>query len=274
MTLPIYLEELSQLAMEEFSAAGENISAEEVNIEAQLFETNVTRTYYQIKKKYVPDSVTTYFSVVAGISNDFTQEQIEIIKDAFIIFAQRAVAHNGNPVTDCIIKYAKTFPRNQALPFPASPVTNPAVGEFGKIYVALFTSLGMFVTDDGQFSPQEYRTLLINRFDQDPIVDTGTGRKSYTLGKAGINIFSINFLLEISLNGKFIGSGSEYPGSKSTDVWAGTITHEILHNLGWEHGSSNTDTYIGEYGDCVERNGTDKSLGLTSYDNVCGTVSS
>jgi hypothetical protein len=173
-------------------------------------------------------------------------------------------------------KYAKTFPRNPALPFPGSPVTSPTINERGKIHVALYTSLGMFVNDNGGFTPQEYRPLLINRFDQDPIVDPGTGRKSYTLGKAGINIYSINPLLEISLNGKFIGSDSEYPESKNVDVWAGTIAHEILHNLGWEHGSSDADTYIGEYGDCVSRNGADKPLSLTPslYDVVCGTVTS
>jgi hypothetical protein len=273
MTSPMYLEEFTQRALEEISANDQSSSVDEVDVSTELVETSVTRTYFSIKKQLRSGS-SSYFSVVAGISNDFSSEQIDIIKSAFTLFAQRGYPDNFNPVQSCIGKYGSSFPRNPSLPFPDSPVTNPALTEIQKIIVAIYSCIGMFPDDKGNFIPQEYRPLLINRFDQDPVADPSTGRKSFTLGKAGVNIYNLNKLLEISLNGKFIGSGSEYPKSTDANVWAGVIAHEILHNLGWEHGSNDSGTYIREYGDCVERNGGDKALGLTtSYDEVCGTVS-
>lgn len=151
-----------------------------------------------------------------------------------------------------------------------------AIGQASLIYVATYSSTGNYLKD-GKYFPSEYRILLINRFDKDPVSDPATGRSSYTLGLAGVNIYAINNqILEISLNGKFIGAGSSYPSSTNKDVWAGVIGHEILHNLGWEHGADNTGSYIGEYGRCIERNGADQPLALVPlpYDEICGTVSS
>ena len=267
------LEKFTQLSLEEF-AAQEGCSLQtKTSINIELIENSITRTYYTFRRQISPPGGSTYISVNTGISNDFSKEQIEIIRDAVEIYVQR----NLNPAATCTGKYGKTYPRNLAFPFPGGlpDPQYPSVTEAGVIYVAVFSSTGAILKSD-KFSPAPYRTLLINRFDEDAVTDPSTGRTTYTLGKAGVNIYDINNqILEVSLNGKLIGAGSSYPGSTDRDTWAGTIAHEILHNLGWEHGSNNADSYIGEYGRCVARNSADKPLDLAPlpYDEICGTVS-
>jgi hypothetical protein len=265
-------EKFTQLSLEEFAAQEDCSLQTETSISTELIESSITRTYYTFRRQISPGG-STYISVNTGISNDFSKEQIEIIRDAVEIYVQR----NLNPATRCAGKYGTTYPRNSAFPFPGGlpDPQNPAVTEVGVMYVAVFKSTGAYL-DSGTFFPAQYRTLLINRFDEDAVTDPSTGRTTYTLGKAGVNIYNINNeILEVSLNGKLIGASSSYPGSTNRDIWAGTIAHEILHNLGWEHGANNADSYIGEYGRCVERNSADKPLALAPlpYDEICGTVS-
>ena len=268
------LDELVQLVLEELSADRESSSVEEMGVSTELLGDSATRMYYSFKRQISPGG-STYISINAGISQDFSQEQIDIIKDAIQLYFQRNLSYLRTSPLGCVLKYGSTYPRNPAFPFPhISP--DPKLDQGSLIYVATYLSTGNYLKD-GEYFPSEYRILLINRFDKDPVSDPVTGRTSYTLGLAGVNIYAINNqILEISLNGKFIGAGSSYPSSTNKDVWAGVIGHEILHNLGWEHGADNTSTYIGEYGRCIERDGADQPLALVPlpYDEICGTVSS
>jgi hypothetical protein len=49
--------------------------------------------------------------------------------------------------------------------------------------------------------------------------------------------------LRSKLNGSAIGSGSSYPYRLDRLTWAAAIKHEILHNLGWDHGNFGTDDF-------------------------------
>ena len=59
-------------------------------------------------------------------------------------------------------------------------------------------------------------------------------------------------------------------------TWGGIILHEILHNVGGTHPGRNSSDYVGslvyEIGWCVEREGADKSFGLTGNDGIGGAI--
>ena len=66
--------------------------------------------------------------------------------------------------------------------------------------------------------------------------------------------------LHIAINEGYLGDSSKWYG-RDTSYWAGVIAHEVLHNLGFRHGSGRdykedyAGYFITEYGKCVESNG-------------------
>jgi hypothetical protein len=62
-------------------------------------------------------------------------------------------------------------------------------------------------------------------------------------------------LLRISLNSDKLGSKSQYFLKNDIDYWAGVITHEVLHNLGYDHPNGYEGSFIKEFGRCTRYSG-------------------
>ncbi|MET0341958.1 MAG: hypothetical protein ABW252_13215 [Polyangiales bacterium] len=60
--------------------------------------------------------------------------------------------------------------------------------------------------------------------------------------------------LYIAVNGDFLGGDAE-PWMSDVDWWAGSIGHEFLHNLGYNHPTGYPGSFVSVYGDCVTSNG-------------------
>lgn len=102
-------------------------------------------------------------------------------------------------------------------------------------------------------------TLYINKFDK-PISDSFVTR-----GQAEIDYFYRNNKFSIELNSLALGNGSSYPRANEQAIWAGTIAHEMLHNIGWRHPVGVYDgTVIRTFQNCLVSNGSDATGGSFS----------
>lgn len=59
----------------------------------------------------------------------------------------------------------------------------------------------------------------------------------------------------VALNSDHMGSSSAYYYRDDAEYWAGVIVHEFLHNLGYNHPTGYTGSFIKEYGNCLAGNG-------------------
>jgi hypothetical protein len=68
------------------------------------------------------------------------------------------------------------------------------------------------------------------------------------------------FHARLELNADAIGEKLPFT-METADALAGTIAHEILHNVGWDHTNNDPSSYPGtvikEFGNCLARNGAD-----------------
>jgi hypothetical protein len=62
-------------------------------------------------------------------------------------------------------------------------------------------------------------------------------------------------LLRIALNSDDLGSKSPYFLRNDIDYWAGVITHEILHNLGYNHLNGYEGSFVKEFDRCTRYSG-------------------
>ncbi|MEP0915071.1 hypothetical protein NDI45_29845 [Leptolyngbya sp. GB1-A1] len=65
-------------------------------------------------------------------------------------------------------------------------------------------------------------------------------------------------LLRVALNSVIVDrTFSDFPQARQADRWAGTLVHEVLHNLGYDHErSGSTDgAFVKEFGTCTAFNG-------------------
>jgi hypothetical protein len=62
----------------------------------------------------------------------------------------------------------------------------------------------------------------------------------------------------ISINPDYLSSDSGYSFSKSIDFWAGVLGHLFLHNLGYDHPTGTSGSFINEYAQCISLNSREK----------------
>jgi hypothetical protein len=96
---------------------------------------------------------------------------------------------------------------------------------------------------------------------------------TYTAGKAPVGLYSSSMIGD-SMHHLFriaINAACSNTSATETNRWAGTVAHEMLHNLGQQHKGTSTDPatykgrYVKEFGHCVAYgpNWDLNSLGLT-----------
>ena len=95
--------------------------------------------------------------------------------------------------------------------------------------------------------------LTINAFKKPATVKDG--KRYWTGGSATVNLYNSDRALSINLNLTAIKEAKF-----STNYWASTVAHEILHNLGWGHpnGSYPSDLPIEIWQWCIETAGQAK----------------
>ena len=156
--------------------------------------------------------------------------------------------------TRCFVRTARqhglSWRRKPGLPFPHPlPYLSPPPSEADDIYAeeasVIAAALHFPLTKEAPGV-----ALYIDEFSRGP------SGSSWVLGKATVNLYDSKRYLRIYLNSQaYSESGFE------DDVWAGTIVHEILHNLGWGHpdGGYTRDKAIVNFDRCV-RGDRDKAL--------------
>jgi hypothetical protein len=183
------------------------------------------------------------YRINVNIDNNFGG-LIERVRRTTDIMLERVLAGR----TRCFIETARRFGltprwrRSRSLPFPhplpyMSPPPTTDEGRFaeeaGVIEAALHFPLSQ---------PAPGINLFINQFSQGP------SNGFWVLGSATVNLYNDSRFLRIRLNSR------AYP-EFTDNTWAGTIAHEILHNLGWGHpdGVYESRIAIVNYDRCIRR---------------------
>jgi hypothetical protein len=140
-------------------------------------------------------------------------------------------------------KYCLTWRRSKTLAFPhtlpyvtPAPTTNEQnyAEEAGIIAAAFHFPLS---------KPAPSIKLTINSFSQ------ADNSGNWTTGKGDVNHYNDYKKLTISLNASALSHANF-----DDDFWAGTIAHELMHNLGWGHpdGDYGRSLAIVNYKRCIE----------------------
>jgi hypothetical protein len=228
--------------LEEVLSTYKDISPEKIQLESKEdFTTSKLEDEYTIWLiRGFSGSATSGISLRTHISNAFDSGQRDLIKGAVNNLALRVPAGVGYCVRD------KDSPphsdrRNPNYPFPTAvgphDIFSPSMEEWLKLWICIWLSMGAYNKNGlGQY---DYRPLFIDRED---IQDTVPN--SFTLGKAEIQLYHNANHLRIRLNGKYLNSTDPFSKGTDSNVWTGTIMHEILHNLGWDHPNGYPGTYI------------------------------
>jgi hypothetical protein len=129
--------------------------------------------------------------------------------------------------SECFVRTARreglTWRRNRRLPFPhplpyssPPPTTDDQIfaEEAGVIAAAFHFALS---------NPAPGIDLVINHFSQGP-----SSEGFWVLGSAPVNLYNDTRSLRMRLNARAFPEFSD-------NIWAGTVAHEIMHNLGWGH---------------------------------------
>ncbi|HUC79490.1 MAG TPA: hypothetical protein VMR70_01185 [Flavisolibacter sp.] len=158
------------------------------------------------------------------LDNDFTDTAETRIRSALDVMLARIVAGQLRNFIQRAQPGANGLRnrRRKSLPFPhplpylnSSPTTIPEqVAEEGAVVeAAVFGALN-------STSPTTRRKLTLNAYQNS---------NENVFGKAPVNSYNRQRALYVSLN------TNAFQPSRTDDIWAGVIAHEILHNLGWEH---------------------------------------
>ena len=171
---------------------------------------------------------------------------IERVRQTIQLMLDRVVVGRAACFIETAVNSGLTWRRSRSLPFPHPlPYMSPppttlrmrAMEEVGVIEAAFRFPLS-------QAAPGI--KLLINQFSQGP-----SSGGFWVLGSATVNLYNdINGtrFLRIRLNSR------AYP-QFSDNTWAGTIAHEVMHNLGWGHpnGVYQPQIAIVNYDRCIRR---------------------
>jgi hypothetical protein len=233
----------------------------------------------------------TNFEVDVFVSNSFSSEQQEIIQRATRIMAERVLSKR---VMDCTYRSAT---RNFAVGRMRGAITTPRSDqEFlatllyvaladayegpagnGEIYIGAFN--GGYTPGQGFTAGRAYQNYNTNG-----LAPTVNAPESYDYTFLFINRDNRRFFFSpydqwhknhpakmhtsIELNSSAIGSTLPF-NMGTADRLAGTIAHEILHNIGWEHTNDKPDSYPGtvikEFGLCVARDGSDARVTSATF---------
>jgi hypothetical protein len=238
----------------------------------------------------------TYFEVDVFISNSFSSEQQEIVQKATRIMAERVLSKR---VMDCTYRSAT---RNYQLGGYRFPTWTPSSDQLrlvtmlnvafrdsyegpnrvGQLYIGAFN--GGYTPGQGFAAGRAYQNYMTNgtqvptinapeSYDYDFLEANSNNRRFfYSAYEQWQKNHPAKQHTSIELNSSAIGS--TLPLNMSTaDRLAGTIAHEILHNIGWDHTNNKPESYPGtvikEFGLCLARDGSDArvssaSFGLTS----------
>jgi hypothetical protein len=202
-------------------------------------EAFVSFYYYSLKQPLAPGT-RSLFALRACIDTSFDSGQKDLIQRALLKFLPRIDWRTLLPFIDGA--GTLTDPRDQKFPFPTAVGENGclcATPEKTNIWTATWLSMGSLLSDDKkQWYPSEYRTLFIHHFNE----DSGSG--PFLLGRAPLQGYYDTKVLTINLNARYLNSSAPFPSGTDPDLWAGTIGHEIMHNLGWAHPNGEPGTYI------------------------------
>lgn len=122
----------------------------------------------------------------------------------------------------------------------------PADMEEGlALWIMIHSAMGVYDEQGLRPDDHRYRPLVIEHFSDSTI------KNNTILAGTGIIDYYIEFgQLRIRLNGYFLNRnrkiGAQTFDFRSPDKWSGTILHECLHNLGWDHPSGYTNSWIVE----------------------------
>jgi len=199
------------------------------------------------------------FEADVVISDKFSNEQREIITEAAKIMSSRMLTKR---ILDCTYRNAdKDF-------------TGKDKFGYGTDREHLSRMLYAAVLRDGyEGGPgwDKVGDIYVDYFEKDY-----TPGQTFTLGQAIIDYFASSSSYEayhkndsrrwhgrMEINAKPIGSNLPIDKSNASAL-AGTMAHELLHNVGWDHPQGYPGTVIKEYGLCISRNGDDKSFNFSS----------
>ncbi len=179
-----------------------------------------------------------------GLDTTFSENQKRLLFKSLKIFLERSLKKS---VVDCAF-------RNATKDLPLSRQ------DFEK---QLFSSLSILQIDDIQLPSFAF----IGKYWDDPL--------SVGLGYIGLFYeedhplpgYATRHYLHIAINADHLGERSSYTYKNNEDYWAGVIGHEFLHNLGYRHPYGYKNSFISEYGHCIQYNGGDApSLEKELYD--------
>ncbi len=210
-------------------------------IEDEDEESRVERAYTVFPLERTSGGRT--YRINVNIDNNFGG-LIERVRRTTDIMLERVLAGR----TRCFIETARRsgltprWRRSRSLRFPhplpyMSPPPTTDEGKFaeeaGVIGAAFHFPLSQ---------PAPGIRLMINQFSQGP------SNGLWVLGSATINLYNDSRFLRMRLNSRAFPEFTD-------DTWAGTIAHEILHNLGWEHpdGTYVSRIAIVNYDRCIRR---------------------
>ncbi len=192
---------------------------------------NIVGVYEGKFKKWLP------LALQLGIDPSFSEEQGKLVKEATRIFVERALTKR---VVDCAFNNAsKDRPESRE-----------------ELETKLYSALGM-MNINGVFMPS---FAFIARYWDDP--------RSVGIGYVGLYFdtdepmasFPNRHYLHIALNSDHLGREKTYLFANDIDYWAGVLGHEFLHNLGFQHPSGYSGSFIQEYGYCVQNNGAEEAI--------------
>lgn len=230
----------------------------------------------------IPPGNKTTRNLVVIISAAFSEEQTSLIRDSAKHYYDRIYSPTGLQQAAKIARTTTlTFPRRNELIFHNGAGDKLTVAEYVKLYITHSFAF-ICAPREGQdsslaasWSPYKWRQIIIDCYEKEATTDPTTGQQSFELGRGGINQFTLINGLHIYLNSRFLNSDTPFPNGKNPDLWAGVIAHEIMHNLGYEHGSDANGTYIGTVQNCIAGSGITPSLSDSKpdYTITCGTTS-
>jgi hypothetical protein len=193
-------------SLPQFGLQDEEEAAERAYEEFRLEQTSGSRTYRTLAR------IDTRFSDIARVRRTTDLMLRRVTEGRFRCFVSNARRYG----------LSAAWRRSRSLPFPhplpyLSPPPATAEGRYAEEAGVIEAALRFAFS-----RPTPGVQLTIDYADWPP------NGNFWTLGSAIVNLYNGRRYLRITLNDR------AYPRF-SDDVWAGTIAHEILHNLGWGH---------------------------------------
>lgn len=211
-----------------------------LSAQAHAFNTSIYYEHYRSNGEKIE------YRIRAGISDSFDSNDIAKLKDAFQIVADEVEEHfysehvrnRNSDFRKCLNKYATKD-------IDPSQYRNSGRNKNQRISNLMSSMVMVF-----GLHRQTSNRAQIGYFSESPQGDT------YTMGRAPVYTSEWpNTKINITMNRKAV---------QNYDVRniAGTIFHEIMHNLGWNHPTGYPGSFIKEAGLCIVRNNADKNSGF------------